>query len=38
MSGNAEITISVSRENIEKADRIKEEANNCFKSMLIFIF
>ncbi|PNF36520.1 Serine/threonine-protein phosphatase 5 [Cryptotermes secundus] len=31
MSENAEITISVSPENIEKAEKIKEEANNCFK-------
>jgi hypothetical protein len=38
MSGNVEITISISPENIEKAEKIKEEANNCFKSMLIFLF
>lgn len=37
MSENAEITISISPENIEKAEKIKEEANNCFKSMLIFL-
>jgi hypothetical protein len=38
MSGSAEITVSVSPENNEKAEKIKEEANNCFKSMLIFLF
>lgn len=31
MSGSAEITVSVSPENIKKAEKIKEEANNCFK-------
>jgi hypothetical protein len=36
MIGNAEVAVSVSPENIEKAEKIKEEANNCFKSMPIF--
>jgi hypothetical protein len=38
MSESAEITVSVSPENIKKAEKLKEEANNCFKSMIIPYF
>jgi hypothetical protein len=33
MSVSVEITPSVSPENIEEAEKVKEEANNCFRSM-----
>jgi hypothetical protein len=38
MSVSAEITPSVSPENAEEAEKMKEEANNCFRSMQICIF
>jgi hypothetical protein len=33
MSVFSEIMPSVSPENVEEAEKIKEEANNCFRSM-----
>jgi hypothetical protein len=38
MSVSVELTPSVSPENAEEAEKIKEEANNCFRSTQILIF
>lgn len=38
MSVFSEIMPSVSPENVEEAEKIKEEANNCFRSMQIVIY
>ena len=38
MSVLSEIMPSVSPENVEEAEKTKEEANNCFRSMQIAIF
>jgi hypothetical protein len=38
MSVNTEITPSVSPENFEEAEKIKEEANQCFRSMQTLLF